>query len=245
MVQSARFAMSGRCGGPRIGVSLPSRAGPAAERAREKRNTAAYLRALRLAGGEPVELRPEGEADLTGLEALLLTGGGDMEPRRYGQPSHPSAARVDPARDGFELRMAREALARQMPVLGICRGAQVLGVVSGGELIQDIPSQCPGAVDHAPPAGGPVVRHWVRVAEGSRLREMLGAGRVCVNSYHHQANGRLGAGMRAVAWCEDGVMEAVEGAGPGFVLGVQWHPERMLRAPRQRRLFAALVAAAS
>lgn len=245
MLQSAGFPMTRRCCGPKIGVSLPSRAALAAERARERWNTAAYLRALRLAGVEPVELRPEGEADLTGLEALLLTGGGDIEPRRYGQRRHPRVARVDPVRDEFELRIAGEALARQIPVLGICRGAQVLGVVSGGALIQDITSQCPGAVGHAPPAGGPVVRHWVRVAEGSRLRDILGASRVYVNSYHHQANGKLGEGMRAVAWCEDGVVEGLEGAGPGFVLGVQWHPERMLRAPRQRRLFAAFVAAAS
>ena len=151
---------------------------------------------------------------------------------------------MDPIRDEFELRIAREALERQIPVLGICRGTQLLGVVSGGELIQDIPSQCPGAVEHATPERGPVSRHWVRVAEGSRLREVLGAGRVRVNSYHHQANGRLGAAMRAVGWCEDGVVEALEGAGAGFLVGVQWHPERMLRAPRQRRLFAALVAAA-
>ena len=121
----------------------------------------------------------------------------------------------------------------------------MLGVATGGDLVQDIPSRHPGALAHAMPPGGGVARHRIRVEEGSRLRGIMGTARVWVNSHHHQANATLGPGMRGVAWCEDGVVEAIEGTGPGFVLGVQWHPERMLRAPRQRRLFAALVSAAS
>jgi putative glutamine amidotransferase len=223
---------------------LPSPATTLSERRREERNAAAYARALRLAGGCVVELRPGGKVALEELGALLFSGGGDISPRRYDQPPHPAVSRVDEVRDEFELGLAREALEIQIPVLGICRGAQVLGVVAGGDLVQDVPSQHPGALAHATPPGGAVARHWVRLEEGSRLRGIMGGPRVRVNSYHHQANATLGPGMRAVAWCEDGVVEAIEGTGRGFVLGVQWHPERMLRAPRQRRLFAALVAAA-
>jgi len=245
LVEWPGLPMTESCRGARVGMVLAYPAATLSERRREGRNAAAYARALRLAGGCVVELRPERGVRLEEVGALLFTGGGDISPRRYGQPPHPAVCRVDEARDEFELGLAREALARQIPVLGICRGAQVLGVATGGDLVQDIAGQHPGALAHAMPLGGGVARHRIRVEEGSRLRGIMGAARVWVNSYHHQANATLGPGMQGVAWCEDGVVEAIEGTGPGFVLGVQWHPERMLRAPRQRRLFAALVSAAS
>ncbi len=152
---------------------------------------------------------------------------------------------MDAARDELELRLARAALSRGLPVLGICRGAQVLGVALGGELIQDIASDIEGAQEHASAGRNGGTRHWVEVAADSRLGGIVRAERIRVNTSHHQANGRLGEGVRPVAWSGDGVVEAIERDGPVFAIGVQWHPERMWRrAPRQRRLLAAFVAAA-
>jgi putative glutamine amidotransferase len=227
-------------------MTLPSRAAAASQQRRGKRMAAAYRRPLEAGGARVVELSPDaGQPTLDGLHALLLTGGGDLHPRRYRRRPHPKLTGVDCARDEFELRLAAAALAASMPVLGICRGAQVLGVALRGDLIQDIDSSVKAAIKHSSPPGQAVSRHWVALAAGSRLRRIVGAERMRVNSYHHQANGRLGPGARAAAWSEDGVIEAIEHNGGPFVIGVQWHPERVWRrSPRQRRLFAAFVVAA-
>jgi putative glutamine amidotransferase len=183
---------------------------------------------------------------LEGLAGLLLSGGDDVAPELYGQEPHPKLEVVDRARDEFELALARAAVARGMPVLGICRGAQVMGVALGGELIQDIPSQVGGAQTHRSASKQAPARHEVRIAEGSLLSRIVGARSMVVNSYHHQGAARFGNGLRPVAWSSDGVVEAVELVGHAFVLGVQWHPERMWRrAPRQRRIFSTFVAAAA
>jgi putative glutamine amidotransferase len=171
------------------------------------------------------------------LDGLLLSGGGDVDPVHYGRPRHPRCGEPEAARDEFELRLTRQAVAAGIPVLGICRGAQVLGVALGGTLIQDIPCQRPGALEHNN------ARHWVRVAEGSRLREILACDRLEVNSFHHQANDCLGEGLQPSAWSEDSVIEAIERDGEGFAMGVQWHPERMSGDPCQERLFAAFLGA--
>lgn len=226
--------MSGRATCPLIGIALPSRA---------TRGAALYARAVEVHGARVVELHPGDSPALDDLDGLLLSGGGDIDPRLYGQARHEKLGPVDRDRDCFELCLARRAVEQGVPVLGICRGAQVLGVALGGELVQDIPSLVGGSVVHS--AGKDGARHWVRVESDSQLGEIMGARRVCVNSFHHQANGRLGPGVRATAWSEDRVIEAIEADGAAFALGVQWHPERMcLRAPRQARLFAAFVTAA-
>lgn len=184
----------------------------------------------------------EGRPDVAGLGGLLLAGGGDVDPRWYGEVPHPKLRAVDRQRDEMELGLTRAAMAAGRPVLGICRGAQVLGVVFGGKLCQDLPSEA-GTTAHAA-EGRAGTRHRVRVASGSRLHWIVGADEVEVNSFHHQANAGLGDGLRAVAWAEDGVIEGVEGDSDGFLLGVQWHPERMIASEVTRRLFATFVEAA-
>ena len=232
---------------PTIGITLPSRAGEPKAQRHAERLTAWYRAAIEAHGARVIELPPD---DLLiapdGLDGIVLTGGGDVHPRHYGQRPHPKLGQVDEARDRFELRLSQAALTRGIPLLGVCRGAQVLGVALGGDLTQDIDSQVEDAEKH--PAGdrGMASHHWVEIAPDSRLSTVMGARRVRVNSSHHQANARLGPGVRKAAWSQDGVIEAIEWGGENFVLGVQWHPERMWRrAPRQRRLFDAFVAAAS
>ena len=232
---------------PTIGVTLPSRAADPKAQRRADRLTARYRAAIEVHGALSIELPPNTPPTvLDGFDGVLLTGGGDIHPSHYGHTPHPKLGDVDHARDHFELLLARAALSRNLPLLGICRGAQVLGVALGGDLVQDIDSDVEDAKKHPAGERGKASHHWIEIAPGSRLSQIMGARRVRVNSSHHQANGRLGSGLRKVAWSEDGVIEAVEREGEDFVLGVQWHPERMWRrAPRQSRLFAAFAAAAS
>jgi putative glutamine amidotransferase len=238
--------MPAHCGGPTIGITLPSRTPDQRAQRRADRSIRQYRRALEAHGARVVELAPDSPMGrVNSLDALLLTGGGDIDPRHYGRRAHPKTASIDPPRDELELGLSRRGLERGLPMLGICRGAQVLGVALGGELLQDIETEVPRAEQHAPREGAKPPRHWVALAPGRRLRAILGAHRVRVNSSHHQANGRLGPKAQAAAWSPDGVVEGIEGAGSAFVIGVQWHPERMWRrAPRQGRLLAAFVAAA-
>jgi len=232
---------------PTIGVTLPSRAADPKAQRRADRLTARYRAAIEAHGARAIELPPDDPLTaLDGLDGVLLAGGGDIHPSCYGQTAHPKLGHVDQARDRFELGLSQAALGQGIPLLGICRGAQVLGVVLGGDLVQDIDSDVEDAKKHPAGERGKASYHWIEIAPGSRLSRIMGARRVRVNSSHHQANGRLGYGVRKVAWSQDGVIEGIERAGEHFVLGVQWHPERMWRrAPRQSRLFGAFVAAAS
>jgi len=238
--------MAGFTTDPFIGITVPARATSLEQQRRAERAAAAYRRALEAHGARVVELSPESrEICLDKLHAVLLTGGGDVDPSYYGQRPHPKLDRVDPARDEFEVRLARAVLASGKPLLGICRGVQVLAIALGGRLLQDIPSQVSAPEQHSAANGDPVARHWVRLQEGSRLADILGCSRLRVNSSHHQVVTRPGSEARAVAWSDDGLVEAVERNRRTFAIGVQWHPERMWRrAPRQGRLFAAFVLAA-
>lgn len=184
----------------------------------------------------------ESTPDLAEIAGLLLAGGVDIDPSRYGEAPHPQLGEVDRERDELELALTREAVASGLPVLGICRGSQVLGVAFGGKLRQDLPSEL-GAQTHRA-EGQEEAWHRVWVQPGSRLHTILQLDSLEVNSFHHQANGTVGPGLQAVAWADDGVIEAVEGTGEGFVLGVEWHPERMTECAANRRLFAAFVASA-
>ncbi len=233
-------------GGPTIGITLDSRAAAQKAPPRAERRRLQCRAALEAHGARVVELRPESpRRGIDGLDGLFLPGGGDMHPSCHGGDARVEARDVDRPRDELELRLCRDALTRGMPILGVCRGAQVLGVALGGDLVQDIESEVADGEQHAPCEGERSVRHRIRLAPDSRLREIVGAARGQVNSSHHQANGQLGEKAVAAAWSQDGVIEGIEGKRASFVIGVQWHPERMWRrAPRQRRLFAAFVAAA-
>lgn len=193
-----------------------------------------YFTAVAKAGGLPVMLPlvdSEAAADalLDRVDGLLMSGGGDMDPRYYGEQPHPKLGTIEPERDQTELLLARRALARSMPILAICRGEQVLAVALGGTLWQDIPSQVPGALKHAQQAPRWYATHGIRVEPGTRLAEILGATELSVNSFHHQAVRTLPPGFRLAAAAPDGIIEAFE-AEHGFALGIQWHPESF--APR-------------
>jgi gamma-glutamyl-gamma-aminobutyrate hydrolase PuuD len=203
-----------------------------------------YVNQLQRAGGAPVLLPPvAGVAGLVSrLDGLILTGGGDLDPASYHALADPHTSRVDTARDRAEFELLGAALAAGIPVLGICRGLQVLNVARGGTLRQHLPE----GSGHTP-APGTFGSHPVRLAPGSRVAQIYGDGtEIDVPTAHHQAIGELGDGLAPVAWAADGVIEAVElaetaGGQHPFVLAVQWHPE----AGSDQRLMSALVAAAS
>jgi putative glutamine amidotransferase len=199
-----------------------------------------YLRAIEAAGGIPVVLPPIGDAEafLDRLDGVCLSGGPDLDPVAYGAAErHIELGPTEPDLDAFELALARAADARGVPILGVCRGAQALNVARGGTLHQHIPA-------HRQTEPATAMTHTVHVAEDSRLAALVGVRPLRVNSFHHQAVDELGRGLRAVARAADGTIEAIEGAGPRLVLGVQWHAEGLVHEPRHLALFSALVAAA-
>ena len=209
-----------------------------------------YVRAVEEAQGLPLVLapgRPEDAPELLDrLDGLVLSGGGDVDPSLYGEDPHPNLGRVTPERDAFELALCREALRRRLPVLAICRGQQVLNVATGGTLVQDIPSELAGSVDHDPESERWATAHPVKILPGTRLREILGTETVAVNSFHHQAVKELGQGLVVSARSEDGVIEGIELPAQPFAVGVQWHPEAFWDHGRAfQPLFEALVRASS
>jgi putative glutamine amidotransferase len=208
-----------------------------------------YVRAVEKAGALPLLLAPgplENVPDLLArIDGLVLSGGADVDPAHYGEEPHETVDEVSPQRDAFELALSREALARDLPILAICRGHQVLNVATGGTLIQDIPSQVGGALDHDPHTERWQPAHDVRILPGTRLREILGRDRVAVNSIHHQSIKAPGQGLVVSASAVgDDVIEGIEAPGRRFVLGVQWHPEAFWDQPQDfQSLFAALAGA--
>lgn len=211
----------------------------------------AYLHAVQQAGGVPVVLPPQLSAAslerlARGLDGLLLTGGGDIDPAVFGEAAHPTVCEVAPARDTLELSAVRIALDRRLPILAICRGLQLLNVALGGALFQDVGSDPGTQLQHGQQEPRDQPTHKVQVKAGSRLAETLGTDELEVNSMHHQAVKALGAGLLAVAWAPDQLIEGLELADASrFVLGVQWHPEELVsHSESARRLFAALVQSA-
>ncbi len=195
-----------------------------------------YVRSVERAGGLPLILAPGGPgdaADLLGhVDGLLLSGGSDVDPVFFDEAPHAKLGTVVRERDDFELALCREALGRNLPLLAICRGHQVLNVATGGTLVQDIASQIAADVEHDSRRPRPERVHEVRILEGTRLRRLLGKETVGVNSFHHQAVRDLGRGLVATAWSTvDGVIEAVEAPDRHFAIGVQWHPESFWADP--------------
>jgi putative glutamine amidotransferase len=205
-----------------------------------------YSAAVAAAGGIPRLIPSLPHLDAAdvwrGLDGLLLTGGGDVDPARYGQQAAPETASVDVERDEVELSLARFAAERTVPVLGICRGCQVLNVAFGGTLVQHLPDVTSQPHLVSEPRSEPA--HDVEVAEGSELRAVLGRGSIGVNTVHHQGIAVLAPALRPVAWSPDGLVEGVEHR-TRPILGVQWHPESMQGDGVQRRLFEWLVESAA
>jgi putative glutamine amidotransferase len=212
-----------------------------------------YVDAVIAAGGAPVAL-PIGLSGepLTAiyemLDGLLLPGGDDVAPELYGHERHPALGAVNDARDALELEVARRALADDLPILGICRGIQLLAVAAGGTLYQDIPSEIEQYLGHdVREHGRDHLSHDLQIEAGSRLAQVLGTTTTRVNSFHHQAVQQVPDGFQVSARAGDGVIEAIESHSHDFVLGVQCHPEGIWRtsAPEFAGLFAAFVGAAS
>jgi putative glutamine amidotransferase len=200
----------------------------------------AYVRAVERAGGRALLVPPGDDAveeTLDALDGLLLSGGNDVDPASYGAESHRETAGLHPERDRAELVLLEGALARDMPVLAVCRGSQILNVARGGDLVQHLP-EVVGDEKHRETLGV-FSDHGVRVDPESRLGALVGE-RAPVKSHHHQGFGRLGDGLRESAWADDGTLEGVEDPSKRFALGVLWHPEE----GEDAALFEGLVAAA-
>jgi putative glutamine amidotransferase len=212
-----------------------------------------YVAAVSGAGGIPLVIPPMSVADeiLIGrLDALVVSGGPDVDPALYGEGPHHHLGPIDPDADARELQVVQAADEREIPILAICRGMQLVNVSRGGGLWQDLPTEQPSDVVHRQMDPGTVMTHPVTVEGDSLLGELTYgehedvAHRLPVNSFHHQAVRTLGRDLRITARAEDGVVEAYEATDRPFLVGVQWHVESLVHDPRHAALFSGLVAAA-
>ena len=196
-----------------------------------------YVDAIERAGGRPLVVPPSDEGvgeTLDALDGIVFSGGADLDPASYGAEAHPTTDAPQHRRDEGELALLRAALERDLPTLAICRGSQLLNVVRGGDLVQHLPDVVGDEKHKVTP--GTFSEHGVRIDPGSRLGKLVGE-HAPVKSHHHQGLGRVGEGLVASAWAEDGTLEAVEDPSRRFALGVLWHPE----AGEDAALFEALV----
>jgi putative glutamine amidotransferase len=210
------------------------------------RLTAAYVTALESAGLIPLIVPPLSSASaaaaiMNSVSGLVLTGGEDVDPARYGEKRHEKVRSVNVARDATEVALIEEAKARGKPVLAICRGIQILNVALGGTLVQDIPSQCETKIAHDEDSPRGTRSHEVAVEPGSLIARAVGTEHLTVNSFHHQSVKRVADGMRVTARSPDGVIEGLESTDDWWVMAVQWHPEEMNDSPEpwDRGLFKA------
>jgi gamma-glutamyl-gamma-aminobutyrate hydrolase PuuD len=198
---------------------------------------AAYVRAIERAGGHVLVLPPapdDVEQTLELVDGIIFSGGSDLAPEHYGSDPHPATDPPRPQRDRFELTLLKAALARDVPVLAVCRGSQLLNVARGGDLVQHLP-EVVGHDDHMH-TPGEFADHDVNLEPASRVGRLLGD-RAQVKSHHHQGYGRIGEGLRETGWAEDGTVEALEDPSKRFAVGVLWHPEE----GEDMALFEALV----
>ena len=209
-----------------------------------------YVDAVSAGGGLPIILPPLAddavvEELLGAADGLLLTGGRDLDPALWGEKPHPKTVVMDARRQKADMRLIAEADARGLPVLGICLGIQEMAVARGGRLIQHLPDEKPVTIDHGT-TGRPRATHIITVTPDSRLAKIVGAEPLTANSTHHQAVSEPGRNLRIVARASDGIIEGIEDPTPGrFFLGVQWHPEDLIKQPRHLALFEALCKAAA
>jgi putative glutamine amidotransferase len=211
----------------------------------------AYVRAIRRAGGLPVVIPvgtpPEELPRLRdSLAGILLSGGGDIDPRRYSGQPHPRIHEVEEARDELEIELVRLAVATGWPFLGICRGIQVINVALGGSLYTHLDGQLPGALRHDlyPNLPRDLIAHPVSIQSGSLLARIVAGNELEVNSLHHQGIEKPGSGLEVLATAPDGLVEAVQLKDHPFGLGVQWHPEWLPGSPAHQAIFTAFVEAA-
>ncbi len=240
-------------GRPLVGIPCRSDSAVAYKGRHINAQNSSYINAIISAGGVPFLIPIEARDDVLRIlfeqaDAILLPGGGDIAPQFLGETRHPSLSDVQPARDELELTLARWGLEEGKPLLGICRGIQVMNVAAGGSLYQDIASQCPDAGRHDDFSGGDYPRdflaHPVAIEPSSRLGAVLGVDHLSVNSLHHQALKETSPVCRIVARSPDGMIEAIEVSHHPFAIGVQWHPEELVASQESaRRLFLAFVEA--
>ena len=206
-----------------------------------------YLKAIEAAGGLPVVIPPIPLEAIDGLlerfAGVCLSGGPDLHPSGYGETEDPHLGPTWPELDRFELGLAARADARAMPVLAVCRGAQLLNVARGGTLIQHLPDRT-GSARHRQQQPGEEVTHRVRLDPEGMLASIVGVEELQVNSFHHQAVDRLGDGLRAIAWSDDDVVEGLQAGDRDFLLGVQWHVECLVEHPEHAAIFVAFIEAA-
>jgi putative glutamine amidotransferase len=237
-----------RKGSPIIGITTHSR-----NEAGELCLPGAYVDAVQLAGGSPILLPPNQPNQILNiLDGLIFTGGGDINPVLYGGEAHPTIYGVDPDRDEFELALAKRALTTQIPILGICRGMQILNVATGGDLVPHVPdlygdaisSTCPQGVAHRLDHPRRPTQHDVQVFSDSRLAQILGTEALTIVTWHHQAVRTFSTDWQLAAQAFDGLVEALEHQHHPWAIALQWHPEMSAQDPAHVRLFQALVEAA-
>lgn len=208
----------------------------------------AYLKSVEQAGGIPVGIpilkEEDVEAVLDRIDGLILIGGNDVDPMLFNEDPHQKIGTFAKELDYSDIRLFKAALKRNMPILGVCRGLQIINVALGGSLIQDIPAQVEGAIAHKQASKRGETTHFVELL-GGKIQEILGEERVHVNSFHHQAAGRVGEGLTVTATSSDGIIEALEYDAHPYCVSVQWHPEELsiVGDDYAKKLFASLVEA--
>jgi putative glutamine amidotransferase len=204
-----------------------------------------YVAAVEDSGGVPFLLCPvRSEAAVSSfvslIDGLLISGGGfDIDPKLYGEEPHPGLGKTLPDRTDFEIKLLREAVEKKVPILGICGGHQLINVYFGGTLYQDIPSQYKGAINHKQPTPSDNPYHSINIYPSTRLLRIAGTDSTVVNSTHHQSIKKIGNNLKISSVAEDGIIEAIEYDGDDFIVGVQWHPERLYsKEPASQKIFA-------
>ncbi len=205
-----------------------------------------YVDAVRLAGGLPM-LLPPGEPHpasiLEWADGIIFSGGGDIDPANYNGASHPTIYNLDAERDRFELSLAQLALKTDIPILGICRGLEILVVATGGNLVTHLPEAFGEEIPHRQEQSCPC-QHNVQITPGTRLSSTIGAGEASIISWHHQAASSITSSWQIAARASDGVIEALEHKDHPWAIALQWHPELAINDTRQQRIFRSFVTAA-